>query len=151
MFQPKPKLKEKILFHYEELINKPDTCAIHVRRNDYLKLSEYHYNLETDYYTKIMDMFPTLHYVCFSDDIKWCKENIPAQDFIGSSWEIDFFLMSMMKHQIIANSSFSWWASWLNKNEDKMIFAPPKNKWFGKLKKHLIVDDLYCDNWIYEK
>lgn len=151
MFYPSNRIYEKIKWKYETLINKRNTCSIHVRRGDYLNLSEHHYNLEKEHYTSIIEMFPAFHYVCFSDDIAWCKENIPAQDFIHDSTAIDFHLMSMMKNHIIANSSFSWWASWLCTNNDKMIFAPPKNKWFGEKKKHLNVNDLYCDNWIYQR
>lgn len=150
MFAPAPKVLEKIKWKYGHLLKKQNTCSVHVRRNDYLELSEYHYNLETEYYTTIMQMFPAFHYVCFSDDIEWCKKNIPAQEFIHDSVAVDLHLMSMMKNNIIANSSFSWWAAWLNRNKEKMIFAPPKNKWFGVKKSHLCVDDLYCnDKWIY--
>lgn len=148
-FAPSVHIEQHIKYHYEKLIKKFNTCSIHVRRGDYVNLSEYHYNLETEYYTTIMGMFPDFYYVCFSDDIEWCKKNIPAQEFISDKVGVEFHLMSMMKNNIIANSSFSWWASWLNPNKDKMIFAPEKTKWFGEKKKHLNVDDLYCDNWIY--
>lgn len=151
LFAPAPKVLEKIKWKYGHLLKKQNTCSLHIRRGDYLTLSEYHYNLETEYYTTIMKMFPAFHYVCFSDDIEWCKQNIPAQEFIHDSVAVDLHLMSMMRNHIIANSSFSWWSSFLCPYPEKMIFSPPKSKWFGVRKSHLCVDDLFQDNWIYSK
>lgn len=149
LFSPSHEIEEYIEYKYNALLKK-NTCSLHVRRGDYLQLSEHHYNLELEYYTKIMDMFPDFYYVCLSDDIQWCKENIKVHEYISDRLGVEFHLMSMMKNNIIANSSFSWWASWLgNKNGDKLIFAPEKSKWFGPKKQHLNVDDLYCKNWIY--
>lgn len=149
LFSAPDKIKEKIKYKYSDLLAK-NTCAVHVRRGDYLKLKDYHYNLELDYYLKAMQAFPDFHFVCFSDDIKWCKENIPAQEFIRDHDMVEFHLMSYCKNFIIANSTFSWWASWLSQNKDKIIIAPSPKCWFGEKKKHLNVSDLYCENWIYE-
>lgn len=151
LFAAPSKIEEKIKWKYRETLSK-ETCAVHVRRGDYLNLSEYHYNLEPEYYTtairRMQTLKPEIHFVCFSDDPKWCKENIPAHTFIQDEAMIEFHLMSYCKDFIIANSSFSWWASWLSGNKDKIVYAPPKNKWFGEKKKHLNVNDLYCENWI---
>lgn len=146
LFAAPPKIEEKIKWKYRDLL-KENTCAIHVRRNDYLKLKDYHYNLELDYYLTAIASMSGHHFVCFSDDVEWCKENIPAHTFIQDEAPVEFHLMSYCKNFIIANSTFSWWASWLSGNEGKIIIAPPKNKWFGERNKHLIVDDLYCENW----
>lgn len=149
-FAPRPETKQKLEWKYREILDK-ETCSLHVRRGDYLQLSEYHYNLETDYYEGIQAMFPNFFYVCFSDDIAWCKENIKADFYVQDTLENEFHLMSMMKNNVIANSSFSWWASYLNPNKKKLVFAPPKTRWFGKLKRHLNVNDLYCENFIYKR
>lgn len=149
-FAPKPETKQKLEWNYRSILKK-QTCSVHVRRGDYLKLSEYHYNLTTDYYNGIQAMFPEFYFVCFSDDIPWCKENITADFYVQDTLENEFHLMSMMKNNIIANSTFSWWAAWLNPNKEKLVFAPPRNQWFGEKKSHLNVSDLYCEKWIYDK
>ena len=58
---------------------------------------------------------------------------------------VDMAIMSMCDHNIIANSSFSWWAAWLNKNPDKQVVAP--NKWFGKAYKNHDFKDLLPETW----
>jgi hypothetical protein len=68
----------------------------------------------------------------FSDDIEWCKENF-SSDFLFSEEKdefIDLYKMSRCANFIIANSSFSWWASFLNKSDDKIIYAP--ENWVGR-------------------
>jgi hypothetical protein len=78
-------------------------------------------------------------YVIFSDDIEWCKSVFVSDNndvvFIENQQNYeDMFLMSFCKHHVIANSSFSWWGSWLNKNPDKQTVMP-KN-WFGSAVSH---------------
>lgn len=144
---------EKIKWKYRDQLAL-NTVAVHVRRGDYLNLSEYHCNLETEYYTtairRVKLLMPDAYFVCFSDDIVWCKKNINTDFFIKDDTFTEFHLMSYCKHFIIANSSFSWWSSWLSSNPDKIVIAPPKSKHFGIKKKHLILDDYYCSNWLHE-
>ena len=79
-----------------------------------------------------MDCFDGCVFLVFSDDIEWCKSNIKANyiEYVQYDENIDLILMSKCDHNIISNSSFSWWAAWLNKNENKIIKYP--NIWFGK-------------------
>lgn len=72
---------------------------------------------------------PDAIFVVFSDRINWCKKHFPALEktfvFIEGNDPIDdLFLMSMMKHHILANSSFSWWGAYLDKSRGKIVVAP---------------------------
>jgi hypothetical protein len=128
-----------------------NTCSIHVRRNDYLRSQDSLVVLPIDYYKKSVEyMGDDLTYLIFSDDIKWCEENfnfIKNKIFItGNEDYIDLYLMSMCKNNITANSTFSWWAAWMNENKNKKVICP--NLWFGPRLQHYITSDLYCENWI---
>lgn len=139
-----------LLEKYGELLNQ-DTCSIHVRRGDYISLPNHHPLQPIDYYEKSVKIIgENKHFLIFSDDIKWCEENfgfIKNKTFISNNLDYqDLYLMSMCNHNIIANSTFSWWGAWLNKNENKQVIAP--TKWFGVTYSSFKTDDLYCNNWI---
>jgi hypothetical protein len=125
--------------------------SVHVRRTDYLNLQNHHPVLTLDYYTKAFDYFkdtPNVLFIVTSDDIEWCKENF-AQDnivFSNNPHPTDMCITSLCHHNIIANSSFSWWGSYLNTNINKIIIAP--TIWFGPSYFHFDTKDLYCDNFI---
>ena len=71
-------------------------------------------------------------FLCVSDDIEWCKHNLPNRDriyFTHNPLEVDMCITSLCSNNIIANSSFSWWGAWLNINPNKKVIAP--KKWFG--------------------
>lgn len=115
-----------------------NSVAIHVRRGDYLKLQDIYGNICTpEYYLKGISLIEQRilkpHYYIFSDDIEWCKEHFAGlvnKSFIdwnnSDNSYIDMLLMSSCKHNIIANSSFSWWAAWLNSNKQKVVIMPKK-------------------------
>ena len=122
--------------------------AIHVRRGDYLNFSEYHPTCGLDYYVEAMEYFPEHKFLVFSDDIEWCKQQeIFKECFFsdGSSSGNDLFLMSIAEHNIIANSSFSWWGAWLNNNSNKIVVCP--KEWFGESLSH-DTKDLIPEEWI---
>lgn len=148
LFAPNDEIQLRIN-KFKETI--PDNvCAIHVRRTDYLTLPEHHNNLTIDYYNDAMKAMNAEAYIVFSDDIDWCKDNILGDNiiFMKSANDIqDFFIMSQCRNFIIANSSFSWWASYLSDNTSKRIIAPSKDKWFGKQYNKHSVDDLYLKSW----
>ena len=87
---------------------------------------------ETDYYEKAMALFPEDNFLIFSDDPNWCKEKFkdnPRVQVMEKGDEVnDFNLLASCKSIIMANSSWSWWASYLNPNEGKRIIAP--KQWF---------------------
>jgi len=124
------------------------TVSLHIRRGDYVNLQDYHHLLSIDYYESALNEFDYDRVVIFSDDIEWCKKNtnFKNQVFIeGESDYIDMYLMSKIKNNIIANSTFSWWGAWLNNNEDRKIIAP--NKWFGDKNSHTNTKNLIPKEW----
>lgn len=113
------------------------TVSIHIRRGDYVtdeNTSQTFGPCPIDYYTraieKIEERITKPTYVIFSDDIAWVKEYLPLPKntlyVSGKSMTAveDLVLMSECTHNIIANSTFSWWGSWLNQNPEKVIIAP---------------------------
>jgi hypothetical protein len=118
-----------------------NNVSVHIRRGDYLKAETmaFHGILPTSYYQQAVTIIDkkvlNSHYFVFSDDPEWCESNLPfLEDRVtivknnSNVWE-DMYLMSICKHHIIANSSYSWWGAWLNKNTNKIVVAP--SKWFA--------------------
>lgn len=138
-----------------KVIEQKNSISFHVRRGDYLSPS----NASTfgnictlEYYQKtiqfILETVEKPVFFVFSDDIQWVKENLkfPGEIYYidwntgNSSWE-DMYLMSICKHNIIANSTFSWWGAWLNKNPKKKVLCPPK---YTNTEEYT---DLFPDTW----
>jgi hypothetical protein len=137
---------------------------LHVRRGDYLRSSQYHYVQTIDYYENAIKYFDEgTEILIFSDDIEWCRnQNLFKNDRFYFSQteerlplvmgydsgalvpEFDLCLMSMCSGAIIANSSFSWWGAWLQKDNTNVV--SPK-RWFGPANSHLYIDDIYLDCW----
>lgn len=119
---------------FRQEVCKNQSVGIHVRRGDFLKhldigvLSLQYYRRAVSY---IQDRVEKPTFYLFSDDLNWCRTNL---DFIDNAVFVDqtkselddFQLMQECKHNIIANSSFSWWAAWLNQNSDKIVVAPKR-------------------------
>lgn len=129
------------------------TVSIHIRRGDYLKVSQFSNICTIDYYNKAINYInqkiqnPT--YIIFSDDIDWTKENLNLDEnaiFVdwntGDNSYIDMQLMSLCSHNIIANSTFSWWGAWLNNNPNKITICP--EIWSHDCKQNYLL----CDDWI---
>lgn len=131
-----------------------ETVSIHVRRGDYVDKQAYHPLCTPEYYQAAINEFTdrNYHFVIFSDDQEYCKEFFGTQENIlyidNTNPFVDLCLMSMCNHNIIANSSFSWWAAWLNKNKGKKVIAP--RQWFGPAYAHIHnnLSDLFCKDWI---
>jgi hypothetical protein len=123
-----------------------DYCCIHVRRGDYLKFPEHHPTQTLKYYKEAMSKVPTNKFIIFSDDTNWCKQHFIGKEFIINETSADDFkMMGSCSHFIIANSSFSWWAAWLGR-DDKVVVAP-KN-WFGPKLIDNDISDLIPKDWI---
>lgn len=142
-------------------IKSSNTIAIHIRRGDYISdklTAEYHGSCSMDYYLESIKLLASknkdLTLVFFSDDSEWVKEqfnDLPYSKIVVDhnkgvdSWK-DMLLMSSCSHNIIANSSFSWWAARLNKNPKKVVVAP--KKWFATTELEGEVQDLIPSEWI---
>lgn len=142
---------KKYLFEKYGEIPKKDTCSIHVRRGDYLQLQNHHPVLSIDYYREAIELIgKEKKFYIFSDDVQWCEENfnfLENKEIVTNNLDYqDLYFMSMCEHNIIANSSFSWWGAWMNENENKKVICP--SKWFGSNYSYFDTSDLYCKNWI---
>lgn len=143
-----------------EMLLNTESVSLHVRvrEQEYSKHPEWREQYEIhnlDYYEQcikyIVDKVKSPHFFVFSDDIPWAKENLKIPfptTFVGhndaSTDYEDMRLMSQCKHNIISNSTFSWWGAWLNTNPDKIVSAP---KEFTRLE-NFDSKDVYPNEWI---
>jgi hypothetical protein len=120
-----------------EITSREISVSIHVRRTDYTNPASGLYALPTDYYSAAIKTLekrlssPPFYYV-FSDDVEWALQNFMV--LLGNRFELitnnreaaheDLRLMAACHHHILANSSFSWWAAWLNTTRNKIVVAP---------------------------
>lgn len=140
-----------------EYIANVNSVSLHVRRGDYvsnLKTNVNHGVCSLDYYRSairhVAERVEHPEFFIFSDDIGWVKDNL-KMDFPcqyvdhnhGEKSYNDMHLMSLCRHQIIANSSFSWWGAWLNSNPDKTVIAP--RNWFANQNN---TADLLPQGWV---
>lgn len=137
------------------------SVGVHIRRGDYKNdkiTNNIHGLCSLEYYQEgLKKIGATNHdatFFFFSDDMEWVKRNFgdyhEKSIFVSGnnkddSWK-DMMLMSNCDHNIIANSSFSWWAAWLNRNKDKMVIAP--RRWFKDEEKEHYTYDLIPPQWL---
>lgn len=138
-------------------IRENNAVSIHVRRGDYISdknTNKFHGICSITYYQKAIQMIKRRVknplFIVFSDDPTWSRSNIKDKnaEYVNwnagdSSW-IDMYLMSHCRHNIIANSSFSWWGAWLNKIKNKVVIAP--KQWFQD--KSIDTRDLVPKSWL---
>lgn len=138
-----------------EVIKKENSLCIHVRRGDYVGNSN-HEIVGNEYYDRGIEKMKSLTKIdkiyVFSDDIKWCEENMKfefptmfvGEEYAGTKAEGHMALMSACHNFIIPNSSFSWWSAWLSDYKDKIVIVP--KQWFTDAS--INSDDLIPKNWI---
>jgi hypothetical protein len=128
------------LLYSEGLTQKIDMVAIHVRRGDYVGHPLYVDLMKTDYYKRAMEEFPEADFLVFSDDIKWCRQQeiFKKCQFHHKDEIQDFNTMASCVGIIMANSSFSWWASYIAPWAKKII-AP--SEWFNGDKQMVLPDN----------
>lgn len=148
----------------KNLVNEIQSCesvAIHIRKgNDYSRLDRYNNTCEIDYYMKAINTLKNKidnpRYYIFTDNPQWVKDNFNFVDYKIIDWNptvgwgnhLDMQLMSLCKHNIIANSTYSWWGAFLNTNPNRIVIAP--HKWFNEMHPQLgrLENLSICDNWI---
>lgn len=141
--------KDEILEPCKEMIGSVgEAISLHVRRTDYLQ-NPNHTSLSLDYYQKSLSEFDnSLPVLVFTDDAEWCNAQELFSDdrfMISESGDhyVDLCLMSLCKHHIIANSSFSWWGAWLSGSDN--VVAPIQ--WFGEGNQDKDTKDLIPERW----
>lgn len=131
IFEFKDSIKEIAQKNILQVKNNENTpiVSLHIRRGDYLKVSSL--NLNLDYYHSAINILDkqikNYKILIFSDDIEWCKVNFVGKNIYYSENNINYVDMCMMTlcdHNIIANSSFSWWGAYLNQNFNKIVICP---------------------------
>ena len=147
-------IEEELIEKYEWL---KDCTSIQVRRGDALEARciGYHPVPTLEYFYEAVKHANSSHIVVFSDDMKWCKENmkfdIPCDFTIcqGESRDyMELYMMALCRNVIISNSTFGWWGAYLNKRSDKKVYVP--SLWFGPkiTQQGFDINDLIPPNWI---
>lgn len=152
IFQFNDPLPERLQPLVKQIKNQ-NSVSVHIRRGDYIRKPTLYPIMSLDYYEAGADYIHNkiqkpIHLFVFSDDTKWVKDNFkskyPFTIIPRNSAIEDLHLMSLCQHNIIANSTFSWWAAYLNKNRNKIVIAPDQwnliDKWWG--------DDIILKEWI---
>ena len=161
------KIRSEFIFRTpEDIVNRKvideilncNSVSIHIRRGDYFKAEwaqthavikdAVYYNHAIGY---LNERVSDARFFIFSDDIIWAKENLKLSNcrFIdyntGANSYIDMYLMSLCRHNIIANSTFSWWGAWLNNTPNKIVIAP--ERWLNSIN----CEAIYPSEWVKMK
>jgi hypothetical protein len=148
LFSPTSDVIADFFQKYPQL-NESNTVSIHIRRGDYLMNPHIHPSVGLSYIQKALDLVQDYSTIfVFSEDKNWVKENLKFSNMIIVEEDEDYkeiWLMSLCKNNIICNSTFSWWGSFLNRNENKKVIAP--SIWFGTGGPSNF-SDIYESNWI---
>ena len=137
---PEVDAEMRSLSSYQVINQHVNTIAVHIRRGDYVtnaNASAFHGLCDVEYYKKSIELITARttdpKFVFFSDDINWVKETfswVPDAYFVenagSTSSAVDMYLMSLCKHNIIANSTYSWWGAVLNTNPEKIVICPER-------------------------
>ncbi len=159
--------KSSAFYRMQTLIQESESVSIHVRQKIesekpfHNPKHTYHKKLMLDYayYLEAIEIIQKqinlpIRFFVFTDDIEWVKENFPTDGldvFLVSEQQSlkdyeELILMSLCNHNIIANSTFSWWGAWLNSYHNKISISPSKKRW--TLAHEVQIDPLFGKNWI---
>jgi hypothetical protein len=144
---------------FKKIMEMTNSISIHIRRGDYISnasASKNHGTCSIEYYRSAINLInievDNPIFFIFSDDFDWIKQN----DFGISNYHLidwnrgeksycDMRMMSYCSHNIIANSTFSWWGAWLNRNPDKIVISP--RKWFADVRRKDDSNKIIPNNW----
>lgn len=143
------------LKEFGNLLASGEYTSVHIRRGDYLLYPNVYMGVCTrEYYLRAIEYIrqkeSNSKFIFFSDDMDWTKKNISIPEAIYydksmfrdyQDW-YDMYLMSRCQNNIIANSTFSWWGTWLNQSENHIVIAP--RKWH----QNNDTPDIWCEEWI---
>lgn len=143
----KPKYKIHISHDLADILSKKNTVSVHIRRSDFKR---YNNLMPMEYYEKAMKLINSkigdVFYIIFSDEPSWVECNMEFGEnayFMKNEKNLqdyeELFVMSKCKHNIIANSTFSWWGAWLNDNNDKLVIGP--QRWFANNRLNIMPDE----------
>jgi hypothetical protein len=149
---------------HQYMIKHTESVSVHIRRGDYLSADEVYGGICTEAYysaaiAHMQKKYPQAAFFFFSNEIKWAKKWLekrymkPGEDELDPRYclieettehtgYLDMMLMSKCKHHILANSSFSWWAAYLNDNPEKTVIAP--DRWLGNAENN----DIYTESMV---
>jgi hypothetical protein len=132
-FWVKPELWNKEFIELRKEIQRNKYIGVHIRRGDFLEHHS-HYIPPMEYYTQALAIIkalqPSARIMVFSDDIRWCRENFPVKEAEFVTLGIDYLefeLLRLCQYKVTANSTYSWWAAFLN---SEMVITP--KKWWLK-------------------
>ena len=153
------KITDEVNLSHIQKIKSCNSVSLHIRRGDYVSIQKnaskfiaLHIKYYENTIKKISSLMSNPIFFVFSDDVEWVKQNLKSEfetHYISNNNTkttsyIDMQLMSMCQHNIIANSTFSWWAAWLNSNTNKIVISP--SKWFQHFDVNM--DDILPDTWL---
>jgi len=119
--------RAQIMKLYGDNIGSRPEVSLHVRRTDYTTDAAFVSLWDTDYYERAMASFPGARFLVFSDDPAWCRRRWPHLHVLDKGDEInDLNTMASCSSNIIANSSYSWWAAYINPNPSKRVIYPAR-------------------------
>ncbi len=151
-FQCPDDIKMYLKKQYKNLFNGRETVGVSVRRGDYLRLPDRHPFVGKTYLkASVMKFSSRSLFVVCSDDILWCKrffthKRFPDRQFMFIENEgvlEQLYIHTFCKHNIISNSTFSWWGAWLNSNLQKTVIFP--SRWYGLSIGHQWAQPLYFE------
>ena len=147
LFSIDSETKKYLINKYPQILV-DNTLSIHIRRGDYEKFPMIHPTISKQYIDQSISLIGDYsHVFIFSDDKQWIKDNLNLTNstVVNEKDYIELWLMSLCKNNILSNSSFSWWGSFLNQNDDKKVIVP--SIWFGPNGPNNY-SDIFEDSWI---